>query len=806
MTGIADLRFAWRMLRKRPGFTAVVIAALALGIGANATVFTLVNAVLFRGLPFANGPRILHLGTTVRGEGQGRRQLSLAELNELRSQAKSFEEVAGFESQTMNLSDLEASPERYSGARVTANLLTLTGEKPILGRIFTGSEDRRDAPLVAVLGYGPWQKRFGGRKDILGKTIRINEVPATIIGVMPQGFRFPVGEDLWTPLIPDDNLEKRTTRSIRGVAVLKEGLSVVQARAELQTISQRLASAWPDSNKEVVIIPQRYNDVFNGGPIRLVFLMLLGAVGFVLLIACANVANLLLSQSMSRTREVAIRAAMGAGRWQIVRQLLIESILLGVLGGVAGLLIGVWGIRAFDLAVTDVGKPYWIIFKMDWVVFTYLTVICVGTSILFGSAPAWQLARTAVNSSLKESGRNISAGARTRWLSGSLVVGEIALALVLLAGAGLMIRTFLKTYEVNAGIPASKILSMRLQLPSTKYKTDEQRISFWDQLMRRFRAVPGVEAASLTASLPLQGGFGWFVQLEGHPVPDNSKFPRSTGLVVEPDYFRTMGQPLTRGRDFVETDGKPGREVAIINQSFAAKFFPNQDPIGRRLRLPDPDSKTERPWLTVIGVCPDIVQSFPERDSDATIYVSNRQDVLRGAAIIVRTAVPPASMAAAFRKEVAEVDRDMPVFDVKTLVEAADQQRWAFRVFGTLFTVFALVALVLASVGIYGVMAYAVSERTQEFGVRLALGASGGSILAIVFKQGLARLALGLAIGLGIALAVTRLMKGLIAITPNDPVTFLSISLVLCLASGLACWLPARRAMRVDPLVALRNE
>lgn len=797
-----DLRFAFRMLMKKPGFTATVLLVLALGIGANATMFTLVNAVLLRGLPFPNGDRILHISSSRPAEGRTELRLSLAEVRQLR-QLASFEALAAFQGISMNVSDPENMAERYIGSRASSNLLALTTEKPILGRLFTDGEDKPGAAPVVVIGYGMWQKRYGGRPDVLGKILRVNDVPATIIGVMPQGFQFPIADELWIPLIPDEALEKPETRVLQAIGLVKPGVAVDQAKAEVGTLSKRLAVEWAQTNREVQLVPLRYNELFGNSSTRLFLLTLTGAVCFVLLIACANVANLMLGQSIARTREVSIRMAMGANRWHIVRQMLIESMVLGLLGGLGGFLFGLIGVRLFDLAASEVGKPYWIIFRMDWQVFSFLAGICLLTSVLFGSAPAWQLARTPVSRNLKETGRSVSAGVGMRRLSGSLVVMEIALALALLAAAGLMIRSFLKSYEMNATIPSSHILTMRVRLPESKYPNPARRIAFWDQLLPRLRNTPGVEAITLSSVLPLQGGNTWNVQLEGQG--DQREYPRVTGIVAGVDYFRVLGQQVA-GRSFEERDGDTGHEVAIVNRSFAARFWPNQDVLGRRIKIIPEPGQRERPWLTIIGVTPDIVQTFPKQDAEAVVYLPYRHEAGVAMGILARSSVPPGTLADAFRKDVRSTDENLPVFLVQTMSEAEHQARWGLRVFGTLFTVFALVALVLSSVGLYGVTAYAVSQRTQEFGVRLAVGATTGDILRLVFRQGLIRLAIGTVLGLAVAFGTTRFMKSFLVTTPTEPLTYLVILAVLSMASLLACWIPARRAMSVDPIITLRWE
>jgi predicted permease len=804
MNLLQDVRFGARMLLRNPGFTGVVVLALALGIGANTAVFTLVHAVLFRGLPFEQADRILHIGCNNLPKGRDRIGTSYPDFRDWRAQARSFQGLAAFQPFTVNLSDRTSAAERYAGAQVTSNLFSLIGQKPLLGRDFRPEEDQPGAERVAIIGYTIWQNRYGRDPNILGRSVRLNEVATTIIGVMPEGMKFPVREDLWIPLIPTAAQERRENRGIVAFGRLADGVTLAAARAEMDAVAKRLEKEYPRSNEGVGIVVKPYNDEFNGGLIRIVFLALLGAVGFVLLIVCANVANLLLSRSLARAKEMSIRSALGASRWRVVRQLLIESLLLALTGGAAGLLIAVWGVRWFDAAVSNTGKPYWIDFRMDFTVFGYLAGICLATSILFGLVPAIQVSRIDLSESLKEGGRGSSAGRRAGWLSSFLVVGELALALVLLVGAGLMIRSFLKLYGMGAGIDAENILTMRVNLVDAKYPDAAKRAAFYDRLQPRLAAIPGVESATFTTNLPLGGSYGWRVEIEGSPPVEDDTRPSVNGLIVGPDYFRVFGFRVLRGRAFTETDGLPGKEAVIVNQRFAARYWPNEDALGKRLRIVRDGA---RPWLTVVGVCQDVRQNDPQRaDLDPLMYVPYRQDPARVFALVAR-AQAPSTLAPAVRREVRAIDEDLPAYEVMTLREFFIQRRWPFRVFGMLFSAFALIALALSTVGIYGVMAYSVNQRTQEIGVRIAPGASGGSILALVLRRGLGQLAAGLVLGLAGAYGVTRvLQRVLVQVSATDPLTFASLSALLTVVAVLACWIPARRAMRVDPVVALRYE
>jgi len=806
MSFFEDLRFGARMLTKDPKFTAVVVLALALGIGANTTVFTLVNAVLFRGLPFEQPGRIMHIASTRLTRGNNNMGVSYLDFKDWKVQTKTFQDLGAFSLETVNLSDQGNVPERYSGGRLTANTFALIGQKPMLGRDFLPDEDKRGSTAVVILGHGIWKTRYGKDPGIIGHPIRVNDIPATVIGVMPEGMKFPLNEDLWMPLIPVGPEEKRDAHDFSVFGRLKDGATLASARVEIEHFAKTQQKDYPKTNQGVGAVVKTYNEVFNGGQIRVVFLALLGAVGFVLLIACANVANLLLSRSLTRAKEVSIRTALGASRWRVVRQLLIESVLLGILGGVVGLLFSIWGVKMFDLAVADVGKPYWIKFTMDFAVFGYLAAVCLTTGLLFGLAPALHMSKVDINSTLKEGTRGSGGSSRMKYLSGTLVVGELALALVLLAGAGLMIRSFLKLYDLDPGFNANNVLTMRYQLNDAKYPTPDSRVHFEEQLLTRLAAVAGVDSVAVTSNLPMQGTPNWRFEIEGQPFVEKEKRQTVSGIIVSPDYFRTLGIDVLRGRAFTNSDGLAGKTAVIVNQRFATKYWPKEDAVGKRIRLTHDSG--EQPWLTVLGVSPDIKQGdFNHTEVEPVIYVPYRQDAASGVAIMARSKVPPMSLTSSFRKEVLALDTNLPLYRISTLPETFVQQRWPFRVFGTLFAVFAVIALVLSSVGIYAVMSYAVSQRTQEIGIRMALGASTGNVMRLVLSLGAKQLAIGLAVGLALAFGVTRVLASLLVqTTPTDPVTFTAIVLLLVTVAFIACWIPARRAMRVDPLVALRYE
>jgi predicted permease len=808
MTIFQDLRFAARMLVKDRWFTAVAAAALGLGIGVNTTVFTFVNAVLIRGLPFPNSHEIVYVAThdTTRDEGE-RSQASWQEFEEWRAKARSFSGLVAFRFVQLNVSDSDHPAERVSAASVTANAFSVLGQQPFLGRDFAAGEDAAGANPVVLLGYRVWKNRYGSDPNVIGRSLKLNEVAHTIVGVMPEGMRFPTNADLWRPLLPATG--DATRSRFNGVfGRLAPGVTWKQAEAEMLTISRELQTTYPETSKNIESRLMTFNERFNGGPIRLVFLSLLGAVGFVLLIACANVANLLLARSAYRAREMAVRTALGARRGRIVRQLLIESVLLAAIGGILGLALTVVGVRVFDSAVSDVGKPYWIVFSLDWSVFGYFAAICLATGIVFGLAPALQVSKTNLNDLMKEGGRGQSGGARARWLTSSLVVFELALTLALLTGAGLMARSFLKLYSLDLGFDTSHLLTLRTQLVESKYPKVETRQAFLRTLRERIQALPGVTSTALASTFPLGGSGSLKFEIEGRPVASASQ-ARTSMIDVGPGYFETLGVALQRGRAFTDADGAPGAEVIVINQRFATQFLPNEDPLGKRIRVME-GPKEDQPgkWLTVVGVSPTIRQGeLQALEPAAVIYRPSSMGSLLGTGMIVRTSGDPAAMTNAVREAARALDPDQPLFAVNALDDVIAEARWPYRVFGTLFVIFAGIALVLSSVGIYAITSYSVSQRTAELGLRLALGAQGSQISWLILKTGFVQLALGIVIGLAAAYGVSQVLKSVVAQIPAvDPITFIAITVLLTVVMLTACLIPARRATRMDPLAALRVE
>ncbi len=809
-----DIRLSFRTLIKNPGFTAVAVTMLALGIGVNVTVFTVTNAVLFRGFPLVHeNDRILYI-TTGRGCC-----VSYPDFEDWRAQAKSFEGMAIVHGMQKSFNDSGDFPETYIATDVSADTFKVVGQKPILGRDFTHADETTGAAPVAILRYSFWDRRYGKDPAIIGHTVRINGALTTIIGVMPRGFSFPENQDLWLPLAPTEEDRKRQNRDTWFVfGRLAEGVTVKSARAEMETIGRRLAIAYPLTNQGQDLLPhvRNFHEFFIGANSTMIYEAMLAAVGFVLLIACANLANLLLARAMGRSREISVRIALGAGRWRIIRQLLIESMMLSAVGGVAGWWIAKWGVRIYTLAVTGVSISDGIAgnwfdnvldYTMDYQVFAYLAAISAGTGILFGLAPASRLSKLDANAALKDGGRGATGGSRARRLSAVLVIAEMALAVVLLAGAGVMIRSFLNIYTADIGVKTENVLTALFSLPKDRYPRPEAQISFYDRVKTRLEAVPGVESISAANVLPTGSARRFPYELAGAEPVDERRRPAIPAIMVAPDYFRTLGAPVVAGREFTDFDGISGVPAAIVNERFASQYWPGEDPVGKRLRLFE--GKTPEAWLTVVGVAPNIVQNdFTRQRIDALLYLPYREHPAANLWIFARTRVPPGSLANSFRREIQEIDSDLPTS--LGPFSLAQYLAWNYQyrgVSGVLFLIFAAIALLLAAIGLYAVIAHSMSQRTQEIGIRMAVGATARDILKLALMQGILPLGIGLTIGLAASLAVNRVLKAeLVQVSPADPITLVIASATLILAATLGCLIPARRAMRVDPVVALRHE
>jgi putative ABC transport system permease protein len=672
----------------------------------------------------------------------------------------------------------------------------------VLGRTVTAEEDKPKQDAVVILGNGLWQRRFGSDPQIVGKTITLNSRQRTVVGVMPAGFKFPENAELWVPLGLDTTMFTRTDHGLGTIARLKSGVTLAQAQAEMDVIARRIEEQNPVTNEGLgVRLTSLHTQL--AGDYRQALLILLGVVGFVLLVACANVANLMLARTTARQKEFAVRAALGASRYRIIRQTLTESLLLSLLGAGMGLLLAMWGVKLIT-TVIPVKLPFWMNFNLDLRVLAFTSAVSLLTAVIFGTMPAVLGTRIDLNTTLKEGGRSAAAAVRHR-TRGLLVVTEVALALMVLVGAGLMIKSFMNLRHVGPGFNEKNVLTFSISLPRAKYKEQPQRAQFFRQLIERVRALPGVDSAAATATVPLTGGnWGRSLTVEGFPVLSVGQAPMIQHTVVTPGYFHTMGVPVIAGRDFTEHDSTDAQKVTIVDERLAREYWPNESPIGKRIRFGPPEDS--EPWHTVIGVVGAVRHAQLDAEGRKSVYLPHLQIPVPGLSLVVQ-AKNPLGLVGALRGQIREMDPDLPVVDLLMMEEIVSQSVWQNRLYAILFAVFGGVAMLLAAVGIYGVMSYSVTQRTQEIGIRMALGAQVGDVLRLVFRDGLALSALGVAIGLAGAFALTRLMRSLLfSVTPTDAGTFIVVSLALLFVALLACYIPARRATKVDPLVALRYE
>jgi putative ABC transport system permease protein len=799
-TLLRDIRYGVRSLLKRPGFTAIALIALALGIGANTAIFTLVNAVLVRPLPFAEPDRLVWMWGNIRN-GSNRASVSPPDFLDYRKQTTTFEEFAAFFSipVPLNLTG-DGEPERLTASGVTGNYFQALGVKPALGRTFLLENEKPGSDQVAVLSYRLWQKRFGGDPGILNKTVTLDGKTFQVLGVMQPNFSFPQFAELWLPINFDisPGMKQRKAHFMRPIGKLKAGATLAQAQADIDAVARRLEEQYPDTNKgwNLRLVSLREQLVGNSRP---TLFILFGAVGFVLLIACANVANLLLVRAAGRHKEIAVRTALGAGRFRIARQMITESVLLALAGGTLGTLLAVWGVEL--LVTLSAGSiPPTAQVRIDATVLGFTLLISLLTGVLFGLAPALRTMKLNLSESLKEGNRGSGEGAQRNRTRSVLVVLESAVAVLLLIGAGLLVRSLVQLQNVSPGFDAHNVLTMNVQLPREKYPTPEKANNFFEQLESRVSGLPGVESVGLVSELPLSGQPNDMpYTVEGRPpVPINQAFDDDYRRVNR-QYFAAMRIPFLRGRNFTEQEVRQGAKVLIISDLLARQTFPNEEPIGKRLVMALGNQPFE-----IIGVVGDIRHRALEFQPAAAMYMPTYES---GMNVVIRTQGEPTSLAAAVRKEVQTIDPDQPVAEVKTMEEWLDTSVATPRYRTGLIALFALVALILASTGIYGVMSYSVTQRTHEIGIRMALGARRLDVLRLVVRQGMALVLVGVLLGVVAAIGLTRVMSSLLfGVTARDPLTFVAVAAVLTLVAFIACYLPARRATKVDPLVALRYE
>jgi predicted permease len=803
---IKDIKFALRGLLKHPAFTAIAVVTLALGIGGSTSIFTVVNAALLRGLPYKSPDRLYHLWEQTPKQEFPKREFSYPDYQDYQ-QNNVFEGLAAYTGGGAILSG-QGDPESVNAPRVNAAFFSVLGVDAYLGRTFQNGEDNQNGPRVTVLTYGLWQRRFGADPGIVGRALTINGESYTVIGVLPSTFQFALRPaDLFLPYQPTQNqLTRRFMHGTNLIGRLKDGKTADEAQSELNLIAGRIEQQFNDSHAGIHarVVPLHEEVVGNVRPILLV---LLGAVGFVLLIACANVASLLLTRSLARQKEVAIRSALGASRWRVIRQLLTESILLSLAGGVAGLLIAFWGVPALVAVLPQSqlnAMPFLRSLHIDVSILAFSFGLSVLTGLIFGLAPALQSSKLDLNEALKEGGRQTSAGAGHR-LRSAMVVSEIALAVVLLIGAGLMMKSLLRLLQTNIGFQTENLLTMTVILPPAKYTEDNQQINFNDRLRERVRSLPGVAGAGTVNILPVNAGNTTRFYIDGDPVPEPGKETEANIRTISDDYFKTLGVPLIAGRLFDERDtaDKPG--VVIIGKTIADRMFAGRDPVGMRIRY---SSIQGEPDL-IVGVVGDVKITGIDEALRPVLYYPFRQNSSTFSNLVARTSTDPNALAASIRSEVRNLEPDAAILNVRTMDEMIAQTPASFmrRFPALLISIFAGVALLLASIGIYGVVSYSVSQQTHYIGVRMALGASPSDILKMILKQGLLLAVLGVGIGVGAAFGLMRLLSTLLyQVSATDASTFAIVAGTLFFVALLACFLPARRATKVDPLVALRYE
>jgi predicted permease len=802
---LRDIRYGFRSLRQSPALAIVATIALTVGIALTTTMFSILYGALMKGLPYEDGNRIVMVQRANPSNGSNRMPVTMHDFVDYKAQQHSIQELAAYTSGTINVSGTEKA-ERYAGTWITANGFNVLRVRQVLGRAFLPEDDNPSAEKVALLSYDMWQSRYAGARDVLGQTIRANGTPYRVVGVMPAGFAFPDNAKIWLPAQMDPLTSKRgegTQYTVYGH--LKSGVTLDAATSDFAAIAKRLAKDYQESNENVTADVQDYVDAYIGPQPRQLLLTMLGAVFFVLLIACANVANLLLDRAAHKTKEVGIRTALGASRTAVIRQFLTEALALSLVATVLGLIIAHFSIDFFNRAIIDSNPPFFIDIRLHPPVLAFTTGIAVLTTLLSGAIPAYQSSRADINEILKDDSRGASSF-KIGKISKVLVVFEIALSCGLLVAAGLMIKSVTRLKTMDMGFNQENVFTARLGFPSS-YTDTVAQMQFYEQLQQRVAAIPGVTSAMITAALPAGdrsfGGSNFAI--EGKAYPTEKDYPNTRTVAVTPDFFATLEIPAHAGRIFNSGDRPTSLPVAIVNDAFIKKFFPGADPIGHRVRMGGPKSTDQ--WLTVVGVVGDVFAGDPEHPKPEVVYRPLLQNHSNFVYIAARTTGTPLRITSDVRNAVASLNPDIPLYWVYALKEAIARPTWFIRVFGTMFMIFGVIALFLASIGLYAVMSFSVSRRTREVGIRMALGARGQDVVGMIFRQGALQLTIGMIVGLAFALGVSQLMTIILFdVQPRDPEIFVGVAAVLVSVGLMACLIPARRATQVDPLVALRSE
>jgi putative ABC transport system permease protein len=802
---LQDIRYALRSLFRDRAVTIIVVACLALGIGINATLFSVVDGVLLQPLPFAEPDRLVLFNETFERGGIREAGVSYQDLRDWKASLTSFTSIVALAGRSLALSD-GGEPERLLGAAVSWDLFPTLGVPPALGRHFGPEDDRPGAEPLVILSDEIWKRRYQADRTIIGRSVSVNGKPHTVVGVMPVGFAFPENHRAWIPLAPLAEKDARSTRNLFVIGRLRPGVDLTQARTELLSLMTRLGNEYPATNEGWSALVRPLDEEFTPADVRLVIWTMMGAVTLVLMIACANVANLMLARASMRQREFSVRAAIGAGRGRMIRQLLTECVMLGLVSAPLGLAIAYLGTWMLDNAVPPDEIPYYIHWTINPRVMAYTIGVSALTGVIFGIAPALQAGRLNLVEALRDGARGSGQSGRRARVRNGLVIAEVALALVLLVGASLFIRSFFNMQSADPGFDTSPLMTLRFYLTGDAYIENQAKVQRVDDIVRRVESLPGVESAFASNFIPIDGGGGaGAAVVDGRPLPRGEE-PQIGFTGVTPHMLKTIGLTLNQGRDFTDSEGMSRTPVAVINETMAKKLWPDSDAVGRRFRLRDTEPVE---WFTVIGVTP-YNQRFDVDDDTPPFpvaYVPYPYSPTASTGLTIRVHSNPASHAAAIRGEIRASDSGIPLYNIRTMEEVRTRSFWQFRLFGQMFGIFGAAALFLAAIGVYGVLSFSVSQRTQEMGVRIALGASRRDVLRLVVRQGVMLAVIGIVCGLAGAFGVTRVIKTLLFnVTPTDPVSFLGVSLFLTLIAVVASYVPARRATTVDPIVALRNE
>lgn len=806
---LQDLRFAFRMLLKNPGYSLAAVAALGLGIGLVTAMFSIIYGALLRGLPFEESENLMHLENANPSQDQPSLEVFLHDFLDWRGQQKSFEGLSAYNQGTINLSG-DREPERFEGAFLSANTLDLLRVKPILGRGFLPGEDAPQAQPVVLLSYGVWRTRYQGDPKVVGKPVRVNGEAGTIVGVMPQGFAFPIAEQVWVPLRLDPvRIERGKGETLEVMGRLRPGVTVEAAQAEMQGIAKALAAEHPKTNEGREATVKPWIDEVIGNEMVLLLSVMFAFCFVVLLIGCTNVASLLMAKASRRSREIAIRSALGASRKRVVVQLLVESLVLAFFGTLVGLVIAHFGVRAFNAAIVDTNPPFFIKIQLDLPALLFAFGVTLLATLLAGLMPALQASRADLNEVLKDEGRG-SSSLRLGRFSRLVVIGEVAFSCALLVCAGLMVKSMLNLKTLDLGFDPKNLLTVRIALFEATYPDEARRVRFFDDLLARIEAQPGVTAAAATTGLPGSGSWWRRYEVEGRVYPAEKDLPVTRIAMITPTFFDTFGARLLSGRSFNRMDTAASLPVVIVNKTFAETVWKGEDPIGKRVRLTAEESGKTEPWRTVIGVAPDLQMAGLENNQVGQdgFYLPLAQSCPGFVSVAVKTSADnPLTLTTMVRQQVNAIDRDLPIYFVRSMDQVIAEETFFPSLFGTLFAILGVSALLLASIGIYGVIAFSVHQRTQEIGIRMALGAQKQNVLKMILRQGMLQLLFGLGAGLLLALGASGLLANfLFGMSSKDPVTFTLVTVVLSAVAFFACWIPAQRASRTDPLIAIRYD